>query len=69
MLNNANKYGGIIYSQACLLKLLEHNMTREESYKIVQAEALDAFHNNGDFKENMKKHCYCKISYTFPFQI
>ena len=56
MLNNANKYGGIIYSQACLLKLLEHNMTREESYKIVQAEALDAFHNNGNFKENMKKH-------------
>ena len=31
-------------------------MTREESYKIVQAEALDAFHNNGNFKENMKKH-------------
>lgn len=56
MLNNADKYGGIIYSQACLLKLLEHNMTREESYKIVQQEALDAFNNNGNFRENMKKH-------------
>lgn len=56
MINNANKYGGIIYSQSCLLKLLEHNMTREEAYKIVQAEALDAFNNNGDFKNNMKKH-------------
>ena len=56
MINNANKYGGIIYSQSCLLKLLEHNMTREESYKIVQKEALDAFNNNGNFKENMKKY-------------
>lgn len=56
MLKNINKYGGIIYSQACLLKLLEHNLTREESYKIVQYEALDAFNNNGDFKNNMEKH-------------
>ena len=56
MINNAEKYGGIIYSQSCLLKLLEHNMTREEAYKIVQKEALDAFNNNGNFKENMKKH-------------
>jgi len=56
MINNANKYGGIIYSQSCLLKLTEHNMTREEAYKIVQKEALDAFNNNGNFKENMKKH-------------
>ena len=56
MLNNVNRYGEIIYSQSCLLKLLEHNMTREESYKIVQKEALDAFNNNGNFKENMKKY-------------
>ena len=56
MINNANKYGGIIYSQSCLLKLLNHNLTREESYKIVQKEALEAFSNNGNFKENMKKH-------------
>ena len=56
MIKNANKYGGIIYSQSCLLKLTEHNMTREEAYKIVQTEALDAFNNNGNFKENMKKH-------------
>ena len=56
MIKNAHKYGGIIYSQSCLLKLLEHNYTREEAYKIVQKEALDAFSNDGDFKENMKKH-------------
>lgn len=56
MIKNADKYGGIIYSQSCLLKLLEHNMTREESYKIVQSCALDAFNNNGNFRENMKKY-------------
>ena len=56
MINNVNKYGGIIYSQACLLKLLDHNMTREEAYKVVQIEAHDAFNNDGNFKENMKKH-------------
>ena len=56
MINNVNKYGGIIYSQACLLKLLDHNMTREEAYKVVQIEAHDAFNNDGNFKENMRKH-------------
>jgi len=56
MINNTDKYGGIIYSQSCLLKLLEHGLTREESYEIVQKEALDAFNNSGDFKENMKKY-------------
>lgn len=56
MVNNTNKYGGIIYSQSCLLKLLNHGLTREESYKIVQKEALDAYSNQGNFKENIKKH-------------
>lgn len=56
MIKNTHKYGEIIYSQACLLKLLEHNMTREEAYKIVQESAMDAFNNDGNFKENMKKY-------------
>lgn len=56
MINNTKKYGGIIYSQSCLLELLNHNMTREAAYEIVQKEALDAFNNNGNFMENMKKH-------------
>ncbi len=56
MIKNTNKYGEIIYSQSCLLKLIDHNMTREEAYKIVQKEALDAFNNDGNFKENMKQY-------------
>lgn len=56
MLLNLNKYGGIMFSQSCLLKLTEKGLTREKAYEIVQKEALDAFNNNGNFKENMKPH-------------
>lgn len=56
MIQNTKKYGGIIYSQSCLLKLTEHNLTREEAYKIVQKEALDALQYHTSFMENMKKH-------------
>lgn len=56
MLLNLNKYGGIMFSQSCLLKLTEKGLTREKAYEIVQKEALDAFNNNGNFKENMKNH-------------
>ena len=56
MVKNIEKYGEIIYSQACLLALTKQGKTREEAYKIVQSEAFDAYNNNGNFKENMKKH-------------
>lgn len=35
------------------MKLIEKGLTREESYKIVQRNALDAFENDGDFKANL----------------
>ena len=53
MLKNTEKFGGIIFSQKVLLKLIEKGLTREESYKIVQRNALDAFENDGDFKANL----------------
>lgn len=57
MIENTRKYGGIIFSQACLLTLCK-KMTREQAYEIVQKEALGAFSagNSGNFMENMKKH-------------
>jgi len=54
MLKNANLYGGIVYSQKVLLKLVEKELNREEAYRIVQKNALDAFENNGDFKLNLE---------------
>lgn len=51
MLKNTQLYGGVVYSQKVLLKLIEQGLTREDAYKIVQKHALDAL-NGGDFKSN-----------------
>lgn len=53
MLKNTNKFGGIVFSQKALLELIEKGLSREDSYKIVQRNALDAFQNYGDFKANL----------------
>ena len=53
MLRNTEKFGGIIYSQRVLLRLIEAGLTREESYRIVQRNALNAFKNDGNFKANL----------------
>ena len=53
MLANTDKFGGIVFSQKVLLKLVEKGLTREDAYKIVQKSALDAFENNGDFRKNL----------------
>lgn len=53
MLKNTNKFGGIVYSQRALLKLIEKGLTREDAYRLVQRNALDAFENDGDFRINL----------------
>lgn len=60
MLKNANLFGGIVYSQKVLLTLIEKGLTREESYKIAQRNALDAFENDGNFKLNLKNDAEVK---------
>ena len=55
MLKNTEKFGGIVFSQKVLLELVEKGLTREEAYRIVQRNALDAFENDGDFKANLLK--------------
>ena len=53
MLKNTNLYGGIVYSQKVLLKLIDKGLTREEAYRIVQKHALNAL-SGGDFKTGIK---------------
>jgi len=53
MLKNSEKFGGIVFSQKVLLKLVEKGLTREDAYRLVQRNALDAFNNDGDFKANL----------------
>ena len=53
MLKNTNLYGGIVYSQKVLLKLIDKGLTREDAYRIVQKHALNAL-SGGDFKTGIK---------------
>lgn len=52
MLKNTKLYGGVIYSQRVLLKLVEKGYSREEAYKIVQMHALKAL-DGGDFRQGL----------------
>ena len=52
MLKNTHLYGGIVYSQKVLLKLIEKGHTREDAYRIVQKHALNAL-NGGNFKQEL----------------
>lgn len=53
MLKNTNLFGGIVFSQKVLLKLCASGMLREDAYKIVQRNALNAFNNHGSFIDNL----------------
>ena len=53
MLKNTDKFGGIVFSQKVLLKLVEKGISREEAYRLVQRNALDAFNHDGDFRKNL----------------
>lgn len=53
MKKNTELYGGVIYSQKVLLKLVENGLSREEAYELVQKNALLAIDTNGNFKQNL----------------
>ena len=53
MLSHSEEFGGIVYSQKLLLSLVAKGLSREDAYKIVQKNALDAFENHGNFKQNI----------------
>jgi adenylosuccinate lyase len=51
MERNMNVYGGVIFSQRVLLALVEKGLNREEAYRIVQANAHQAWNTEGgDFR-------------------
>ena len=54
MFKNAHSYGGLVFSQKVLLKLVDKGLSREDAYAIVQKNAHDAFNNSGNFKENLR---------------
>ena len=54
MLKNTELYGGIIYSQKIMLKLVEKGYSREDAYKITQSHALKALEGSS-FKDELEK--------------
>ena len=54
MKRNMDVFGGVIFSQAVMLKLISKGLSREESYKIVQSNAMAAWNSkDGNFKTNL----------------
>lgn len=54
MLSNTTLFGGCVFSQKVLLALVDKGLSREDAYKIVQRNALDAWgKENGNFKNNL----------------
>jgi len=55
MRRNLMKYGGIIFSQRILLELINKGMGRDDAYSLVQHAALEAWEEEGSFKDNILK--------------
>ena len=54
MRRNLDVFGGVIFSQAVMLKLVEKGMAREDAYKIVQSNAMNVWNQDGkSFKEQL----------------
>jgi len=51
---NLARYGGVVFSQSMLLKLVDKGLSREDAYKLVQDKAMSAWNNpEGNFKRNL----------------
>lgn len=51
---NMNRFGGIIFSQRVLLKLIDKGMSREDAYRLTQKNAHAAWNTlDGDFRKNL----------------
>ena len=55
MLKNTDKFGGIVFSQKVLLRLIDKGLTREEAYRVVQRNAIEAFEHDGNFRQNLEE--------------
>lgn len=53
---NLDATGGLIYSSAVLLQLVESGMSREDAYTLTQAAAMETWHSQVPFRETLRKH-------------
>jgi adenylosuccinate lyase len=55
MQKNLDRLGGLIHSQRVLLALTQKGISREDSYKFVQRNAMPVWRGEGDFLTLLKK--------------
>ncbi|HWB65978.1 MAG TPA: adenylosuccinate lyase [Mycobacteriales bacterium] len=53
---NLDATGGLIYSSAVLLELVETGLSREAAYAITQAAAMETWSSGTPFRETLRKH-------------
>ncbi len=53
---NLDSTGGLIYSSAVLLELVEGGLSREAAYAITQAAAMETWRSGTPFRETLRKH-------------
>jgi adenylosuccinate lyase len=56
MLANLDATGGLIYSSAVLLELVETGLSREDAYSLTQAAAMETWQSGVPFRETLRKH-------------
>ena len=55
MLDNMNKFKGLVFSQGVMLKLTQKGVKREDAYKVVQSNAMKTWDKKEDFYTNISK--------------
>ncbi|HZG95901.1 MAG TPA: adenylosuccinate lyase [Mycobacteriales bacterium] len=53
---NLDATGGLIYTSAVLLELVEAGLSREDSYAVVQSAAMETWQSGVPFRETLRKH-------------
>jgi adenylosuccinate lyase len=53
---NLDATGGLIYSSAVLLELVESGLSREDAYALTQAAAMETWQSGVPFRETLRKH-------------
>ncbi|MCA8883793.1 MAG: adenylosuccinate lyase, partial [Rhodobacteraceae bacterium] len=54
MIANMNKFRGLVHSQRVLLALTQKGVSREDSYRLVQRNAMRVWEQGADFMEELK---------------
>jgi adenylosuccinate lyase len=54
MRGNLDRLGGLIHSQRVLIALTQKGVAREDAYRLVQGNAMKAWHGEGDFLSLLK---------------